>query len=223
MAQWTPMRWPHDWTDPTLLDLLQGSAIDSLLIDSVDELRAVRARAQELGFLQRRDAMVAKGEFPGVRMARGSRATSAGPTGVPWVNSNGWLIRLHKALHPGAEVWIDAPAPTGTRSYLMAVADSAAHGGRWIVSLDDEFAGALRERQPAALDRWKTLASATMFFAQRQEWSTYTAVAVVGVVSDFSGSNEFFSHELLNLLARAGQHSRILPKDRTLDLGSLRA
>jgi hypothetical protein len=50
-------------------------------------------------------------------------------------------------------------------------------------------------------------------------------MAVVGVVSDFTGGNEFFSQELLNLLARAGQHCRILPKDKfsVASLVSLRA
>ena len=32
MAQWTPMRWPDTWTDPSALDLLHGTAIDYLLI-----------------------------------------------------------------------------------------------------------------------------------------------------------------------------------------------
>jgi hypothetical protein len=61
----------------------------------------------------------------------------------------------------------------------------------------------------------KTLSAAAAFFAERKTWAGYTPMAVVGVVSDFSGPNEFFSQELLNLLARAGQHYRILRKDRS--------
>ena len=38
--------------------------------------------------------------------------------------------------------------------------------------------------------------------------------AVVGVISDYAGEHEFFGGEMLNLLARAGQHYRVLVKDR---------
>src|ERR1035438_9062822 len=34
------------------------------------------------------------------------------------------------------------------------------------------------------------------------EWSAWPVDAVLSVVSSFSGDNEFFSHELLNLMAR---------------------
>jgi hypothetical protein len=39
-------------------------------------------------------------------------------------------------------------------------------------------------------------------------------MAVMGVVSDFTAENEFFSNELLNLMGRNGLHYRILPKDK---------
>jgi hypothetical protein len=39
-------------------------------------------------------------------------------------------------------------------------------------------------------------------------WPDYIPRAVAGVVSDFTGDNEFFSHELLNLMGRAGLHYR---------------
>jgi hypothetical protein len=49
MTTWTPMRWPDNWKDAALLDLLKGTAIDCLLIAKGDELAAVRARAQQAG------------------------------------------------------------------------------------------------------------------------------------------------------------------------------
>ena len=45
----------------------------------------------------------------------------------------------------------------------------------------------------------------------------------MAVVSDFAGPNEFFGGELLNLLARAGQHYRIALKSKPIALGGLRA
>src|ERR1035438_6630208 len=99
VAQWTPMRWPDAWKDPSALSLLKGTAIDYLLIGKGADLGAVRERAQQNRFrVADPDALPTgitkvKGEWPGVKMSRGGAAQMAGgPTGVPWVDSNGWRI-----------------------------------------------------------------------------------------------------------------------------------
>jgi len=153
---------------------------------------------------------------------------AAGPTGEPWVDSNGWKIRLTAALHPGAAVWVDAP-PKGSRltaeSYQITVADAAAHGGRWILSLDDQLAQDVVGQKPEALQAWKLLIGAAGFFSARQAWSGYIPEATVGIISDFSGRNEFLSNEILNLVARTNQQYRIIPKDKVSEssLSGLRA
>ncbi len=227
-ALWTPMRWPDGWKDPATLALLKGTAIDHLLIGTGPELSAVRSRAAQEGFRVSQPGAppagveIVKGQWPGVKVERRSGGgVSAGPTGNPWVDSNGWAIRLAAALHPDSGVWVDA-APAGNAlisagSYLIAVADSAAYGGRWIVSLDNPLAVSLAAGKSDALAAWRRLTAAAGFFAAHQAWPAYVPMAVMGVVSDFTGDNEFFSQELLNLLARAGQHCRILPKDRISD------
>ena len=236
VALWTPMRWPNAWKDPATLSLLKGTAIDYLLIGKGDDLGAVRDRARQDGLhVADPEALPAgitmlKGEWPGVKMARGGAAQmGAGPTGVPWVDSNGWNIRLAMALHPETSVWVDAPPAENARisadSYLIAIADSAAHGGRWVLSLDQQLAAGLAGQRPDAVAAWKRVAAAAGFFAAHKNWSGYAPAAVVGVVSDFAGKNEFFSRELLNLLGRAGQHYRVLPKEGVSDqsFDSLRA
>ncbi|SPE28768.1 conserved hypothetical protein [Candidatus Sulfopaludibacter sp. SbA3] len=223
-ARWTPMRWPDAWKDPTLLDLLKGTAIDCLLIGPGEELGPVRIRAQHDGYeLAAPPAVtVIKGEWPGVKLGRGGGG--AGPTGVPWVNSNGWAVRLAMALNPEAAVWVDASPVAGTfvtaDSYLIAIADSAAHGGRWIVSLDAPLAASLAAGKAEAQKPWKRILETTAFFAARKMWSVYAPVANLGVISDFTGPNEFFGQELLNLLARAGAHARPVPL-ANLSAGSL--
>src|SRR5690348_15321744 len=103
-ALWTPMRWPSAWTDVAALDLLKGSGIDSLLINNSDEFEGVRTRAGQMGLrvvhpdAPPDGARMVKGEWPGVRQTRGSGGGSAGPTGVPWVDSNGWVVQLSDAL-----------------------------------------------------------------------------------------------------------------------------
>ncbi|HYK91667.1 MAG TPA: hypothetical protein VE398_23065, partial [Acidobacteriota bacterium] len=98
-------------------------------------------------------------------------------------------------------------------SYLIGVADSAAHGGRWIISLDDQLAAGLAEKRPDALEIWRKLTGAAGFFASRRGWSDYVPGAVIGIISDFSGPNEFMTQEILNLVARTNMQYRILLKD----------
>ena len=148
-------------------------------------------------------------------MARGG---SAGPTGAPWVDSNGSAIRLNRALHPDAAVWVDAPPTPKTfitaDSYLIAIADSAAYGGRWIIALDEPLTRGLASRDPQSLEIWDKVTATAGFFAAHAAWPDYQPVALAGVISDFEGDNEFFSRELLNLMGRAGLHYRVLPKGR---------
>jgi len=205
-----------------MLSLVKGTAIDFLLIEKGPEFDAVRARAREAGLAvaepDRPPASVeiVKGEWPGIRIAHDGAEATGGPTGVPWVDSNGWAIRLALALHPRADVWVDAkPAENAAipaDSYQITVADCGAYGGRWIVSLDNSLAADLQTGKAEALSTWKTLAAAAGFFAARKSWADYAAVSVLGVISDFLGDNEFFSREFLNLAARAGAHCRVLPK-----------
>jgi hypothetical protein len=224
------------WTDSSTLNLIKGSAIDYLLIDKGDEFEPVRTQARQMGMRigvpdeAPSGVTMIKGQWPGVKSARSDAGrVTAGPTGNPWVDSNGWQIQLAAALHPETAVWVNAPPAENFRgsagAYLIAVADSGAYGGRWVISLDNQLASGLAARHPDALETWQKLTAAAGFFAQRRAWAAYAPVAVVGVVSDFSGPNEFFSHELLNLLARAGQNCRILLKDAVAasSLESLRA
>jgi hypothetical protein len=212
------MRWPATWIDAARLDLLKGSGIDSLVLERRAELEAVRAGARKAG-LQVVDpasppqgVRILKGEWPGVRPQQGG---SAGPTGVAWVDSNGWMIQLSAAMHPAEAAWVDASPGRMVfpGSYLTAAADAAAYGGRWIIALDPNVAGGLASGNANAQAVWKTIGQANAFFAARKEWESFQPVGVSGVISDFTGDNEFFSNELLNLLARAGQHTVVLRKE----------
>jgi hypothetical protein len=215
------MRWPSAWANPAALDLLQGSGIDCLLVDNSDEFEGVRTRAGQMGLrVAHPDDLpdgvhVAKGEWPGVRSPGRGGGASAGPTGVAWVDSNGWVVQLAAAMHPDKAVWIDAAPPKQAfpGSYLTAVADSAAYGGRWIVTLDETLAEGIQSGNANAVSAWKNIIQSTAYFASRQAWNEYRPAATVGVISDFAGDNEFFSHEMLNLLARAGSHNVVLRKD----------
>ena len=138
---------------------------------------------------------VLKGEWPGVRVSEGG--SSAGPTGVPWVDSNGWQVRLARVREPEKEIWIDTPIPKERRvmtavGYLLAIVDVALYGGTWIINLDSK-------PDP---DTWARMMAAIRFFAAHRQWSYYHAQAVVGIESS--------GEELMNLTARQNQPYRIL-------------
>ena len=216
------MRWPGSWKSPSALALLNGTPINWLLVDKDAGLAPVIEQAKQAGLhvaeIAATPAGVAllKGEWPGVAMSRGG-GTSAGPTGVPWVDTNSWRIRLEAARRPGADIWVDAP-PKGARvfasSYRTAIADAAAYGGRWVISLDAPLAAAIADGKADALATWKGIAGTAAFFAARPQWPAYLPEAVVGVISDFAGDNEFLGQELLNLIGRTNQQYAVLVKTR---------
>jgi len=227
------MRWPVAWKDHTALDRLHGTGIDCLLIDKGADLEGIASAARQAGLTVVDSAAppdgvrIVKGDWPGVQTSQGGGDhASAGPTGEPWVDSNGWKIRLESALHPKDAIWVDAP-PKAPRlaagAYPLAIADAAAYGGRLIVTLDDALAAGIDSRNVQALDQWKALTDAAAFFAGRTAWAGDPPQAVIGVLSNFSGANEFLTHELLNLLARTNQQYRILIKGSELDCAGLRA
>lgn len=221
--KWTPMRWPSAWRDASALELLNGTCINCLLMEKGSLQGSIASQAKERG-LQLGDSAfcpsgvnVVPGVWPGVKLSRsGDRNTAtSGPTGVPWVDSNGWQVRLTAAMQPGSEIWVDAKPPepglTGD-SYVKCVADTAAYGGRWIITLDGELAVDIAAHKDKALETWQRLTSAAQFFQGHAGWANCVPQAVAGIVSDFSCKNEFFSHELLNLLARTNEQYRVVPK-----------
>lgn len=219
------MRWPGSWKSPSALGLLKGTPINWLLFDKDADLAPVAEQAKQAGLHVAEIASppagvsLLKGDWPGVAMSRGG-GTSAGPTGVPWVDTNSWKIRLEAARRPGADIWVDAPpkgAPVFASSYRTAIADAAAYGGRWVISLDPQLAAGIADGKAEALGTWKEIAVAAAFFAARKQWPAYLPEAVVGIVSDFAGDNEFLGQELLNLIGRTNQQYAVLLKTKLPD------
>ncbi|MGB7761854.1 MAG: hypothetical protein WBL61_18620 [Bryobacteraceae bacterium] len=217
----TPLRWPGNWKDASALTLLNDTSVNCLVADKGAVPDSVAARAREQGLTVVDPAtppasvVIIKGEWPGVQTHQGD-AFVAGPTGNPWVDSNGWRVRLESIRHPGARVWVDARPKdlVSPDSYPLVLADSAAYSGRWIISLEDRFAAEVAQGKADALASWKKIASAARFFDDRKTWSNYAPEAVVGIVSDFDGDNEYMGTELLNLVARTNQQYRVLLKDK---------
>jgi hypothetical protein len=220
-AELTPLRWPGKWKDASALTLLNDTPVNCLVVDQGAVPESVAAQARQKGLTvvdpaaHPASVFITKGEWPGVQTHQGD-AIVAGPTGNPWVDSNGWKVRLESARHPGACVWVDAQpkGPVFPDSYALVLADSAAYGGRWIISLDDRFAAEVAQGKADALASWKKITAAARFFDGRKAWSAYAPEAVVGIISDFAGDNEYMGGELLNLVARTNQQYRVLLKNK---------
>lgn len=159
--------------------------------------------------------LIAEGEWAGMR--RMSRGADSGPTGLPWVDSNGWKIRLLAMQNPGRTVWVESKEPEQNEiirfeRYLVGVADAASHGGRWVIKADANFRKAMASGDGVARKNWERLRRAVRFFEERSALSALPARAVTAIVSDFAGANEVFSQEILNLAAR--QHLPCIPLDK---------
>ena len=170
--------------------------------------------------------LVAKGNvWPGIASQglgsqdwrRGGDTQAAGPTAEPWIDSNGWFLRLAKVCAPSKTSWLLFDPPGGANviladAYLRAIADSGSFGGRWILSLDDALRASLAQKEQSAMETWKSIAGALAFFAKHSQWETYSPVGRVGVISDFLGPNETIGTETLNLMVRRNVPFRIIEK-----------
>ncbi len=236
----TALRWPKQWQDAAVLELLTGSPVKYVIADAETRQTAgaILARAEAAGIKVLDESTAPAGvriveaTWPGARLSvpnpTGEAAAAAGPTGEPWVDALGWVVQLHRARRPGDAIWIDSKPEGGiitADAYLRAVADAGANGGRWMVSIDDEFAKRLATRAADAVETWKKMMQACDYFDRNKAWDTYQRVAAFGVVSDFEGDNEYLTTEILNLATRNNQPCLVLEKSKAAgaDLKALRA
>jgi hypothetical protein len=149
----------------------------------------------------------------------GRDTQASGPTAEPWIDSNGWFLRLAKTYAPSKTIWLLFDPPGGPNvvladAYLRAIADSGSFCGRWILSLDDALRASLAQQEQSAMGTWKSITGALAFFAKRGQWETNSPVGMVGVISDFAGGNETIGTETLNLMVRSNVPFRIIQKSK---------
>ena len=151
---------------------------------------------------------------------RVARDADAGPTGLPWIDSNGWYVRLVRA-RVQTPVWLMLDPPgkgtvVGVQNYRMAVIDAEAAGARWVISLDDTLRAGLTEGNSSARQSWQQIVAAAGFFERHREWRSYHPLGLVGVISDFEGDNFTMSGEILNLMARRDLLHRVIWKTQAM-------
>lgn len=209
----------------TWRDLAQRQALQPLIAQAKKQgiavIGHVKGNAPDTAGLDASILAISDAKWPRIpaqwRNRSGTDRAEAGPTGAPWVDSNGWRCALASAKSPGKSIWTLAEPPddvTGYRPahYALAVADSAAYGATWVAAFDAETRKALASG--GGKDSWNAVCDAIRFFAQRREWLSQPVAARLAVVSDFSGANEAVATEVLNLLARRHLPYRIIDRSK---------
>jgi hypothetical protein len=124
------------------------------------------------------------------------------PSSEPWIESNLWLVRSFGLASPSRPVWISSQLENpSVIDYARAVADAAAAGGRWIISLDDALRAKLRARDASALEAWHSLSSYVKFAESHGAWHALAPYGNVGIVLDPAGTKQDVD-EYLNLATR---------------------
>jgi hypothetical protein len=156
--------------------------------------------------------------WPGVTMP--GFGDSAGPTSVPWLDSNGWFAQMALA-RTQKRLWLMFDPPAKGRvvtaaNYQTAVCDSEIAGGRWVISLDDTLRAGLIDGNAPARETLQQIGAAIAFFDKHAGWRTFHSRGVLGVVSDFTGADYDVSGEILNLAARRNLQFRVIWKSQAL-------
>jgi len=156
--------------------------------------------------------------WPGLKVELSTSADAvSGPTGPPWIDSNAWFVRLaHEILRPET-TWLSYEPPEAgmgepDAAYVQAIADAEVYGARWMVSLDPGLRRDLARGVGPGLETWSRIVQAVEFFEAHRAWDRCRPVGQLGVVSDFSGPNEWLSFEVLNLLSRYSRLHRAIPR-----------
>ena len=160
---------------------------------------------------------VADGLWPGLPQATGQ---TGGPTNLPWVDSNGAVILIARALAPDKAVWIGFDPPQQAKltaeAYMLGVADPASYGARWVISLDDQVRADLVAKKDPAVDIWKKLTGMQAFFEQHKGSAIFEPDGPLAIISNFAGAAWDVGEEAINLFPRIRQPFRVIARSRAL-------
>ena len=233
------MEWPHEWTEPSRLELIRQTPINCLLFSeapSTELVQAAKAASveclppgnhsvvwrplKEIDWkLEAPVIGISDGVWPKLDMRRGGTSESTGPTGAPWLDANGWVIQLARSRSHDKPVWLRADPPPqnevlGIPDYLLALNEAEAYGARRPIWLSSVHVQELVKGTPAARQGWQNITASLAWWSKHAEWRSWPVEAHLLVVSDFSGPNEYLATEILNLSARRDLAFRVATPDQ---------
>ncbi len=162
-----------------------------------------------------------EGFWPGIQV-QSNGAVKAGPSGTPWIDTNGGLLRSVGA-RTGAMLWVGVRPPTGmvlkVERYLQAMADAAMSGGRWVIALDDDFARRLAAGDAGARKDWGRMMGLAAFFEERKPWRGLKSCSKLAIVQD-PVDGPVLAAGVIDMISTRHTPTRVVAEDR-LDAGSL--
>jgi len=208
-------RW--DWLEPAAVPYLREAGITQLLVAG-NTPPEFRTACEQAGIRMVAGAppgvqFITEGSWPRlnpmVQTSPGGDKVTAGASGEPWIEANGWLILYHRtrAAQPVLLAY-DAPKEGRLRpgSLELAVAEAASFGGQFALKLDERLRRGLVEAQPRVVAEWKRVAE-QLKFAEGVVFRGVPA-ANIAVVADALEPVA----EVLNLLARRNHPFLVLPR-----------
>ena len=228
-SEWIPIEWPASWR-PAQLGLLRDTPFDALSFrgappaDVVEAAKGAGLNVPSLDWKAWKEidwtkpegiAAIGDGFWPAYSY-KGMADGSAGPTGEPWLDANGWLYLYARERAGGRTVWVRSDPPEDPRTVRqphlhLVLAEAFAYGGRRPLWLPPEFAAAVAAGNANALNDWKKLADTARWLKQRDAWRAWPTVAPLLVISNFSGDNEYLAGETMLLAARKQVAFRPVP------------
>ncbi|MEJ5369872.1 MAG: hypothetical protein WHT08_16280 [Bryobacteraceae bacterium] len=216
------LEWPQAWQDAALLPILEDSPFRVLAFAGNVPPEVSAAASSRFTLLERPGwsklaevdwrnppdpLFIGDAVWPSLGAAGGTDSAEAGPTGLPWLDSNGWLIRMARCLARSSRIWIRSEPPqdaaaTDASLFAFAQLEARAHGAARLLSLQPAIAAGLAAGNSSALAWWRRVCAAESWWQTRASWHDWPTCARLAVVSDFAGPNLYPATEFLNLAAR---------------------
>jgi hypothetical protein len=159
------------------------------------------------------DAVVAtrQGVWPGIEIAHGDDKSH--PTGGAWINTNTGVLRFLRSA-TRSPVWIGNAPPEGREvtgtDYLRAIADAAAVGARWVLTLDPKFFARLESGDTGARADWVRIQEHLRFYERHRDWREWRTWSELALLQDIE-SGALVTGNLMDMLAVMNTPVRAMP------------
>lgn len=199
--------------DPSHAPLLKQAQIEAVLMEQPNE--AFERACAEAGIAtapaSAASEALSKGLWPGIRggpNADDGDEMTASASRDPWIDANGYLVALERALRPGkapvlgylpnekAGLAADRVVPFSTLEVALAEARMA--GGNYVLALEPRYRAALLGGDPKAIEAWKQLGVTAAWLRRNADLFGHAAMPAITMLVD----GEETTAELANLAYR---------------------
>jgi hypothetical protein len=221
------MDWPKAWQSADRLALLSGSPVNCLLLEEEPDssfksaaeksgIHLLGPQQQEVQWRALKDVDwttksqaigVKDGVWPHLGFRGGGDNADSGPTGAPWLDSNAWVLQYARNMAPSKEIWLRAETPDKKDmpkfdAYRLALVEAEVFGAKRPIWLSPDHASAIAAGTSPMKENWERLIADMKWFQERRPWAGWQTVALLLVISDFKGPNEYAGTEFMNLANR---------------------